>query len=202
MSTYRCDLRLPFSRSSVRLLIAGPLAIGLFAALMTTPTLAASPIAVGDEVPSVTLPVVANSDAEELDLQAVAADSKAVVIFLRGYPGYQCGLCSQQVSGWVSSASKFASAGVPVVLVYPGPRGNLEAKANEFLGSSKLPKGFSMVMDPDYAATDAFGIRWNAPNETAYPSTFVVQDGKVTFADISKSHGGRTKPATVLAKLK
>jgi hypothetical protein len=37
-----------------------------------------------------------------------------------------------------------------------------------------------------------YGLRWDAPNETAYPSTFVIsKKGEIVFSKISTTHGGR-----------
>lgn len=46
------------------------------------------------------------------------------------------------------------------------------------------------------------GLRWDAMNETAYPSAFIIgQDGKVRLAHVSKTHGGRLKALDVLKSL-
>ena len=52
---------------------------------------------------------------------------------------------------------------------------------------------------PDYSFTNAYHLRWDAPNETAYPSTFVIdQDHKIVFAKTSQTHKGRTTADEVL----
>ena len=62
-----------------------------------------------------------------------------------------------------------------------------------------MPKAFRILLDPDYAYTNAYGLRWNAPQETAYPSTFVVdRNGVVRFAEISQTHGDRVTADAVL----
>ena len=62
---------------------------------------------------------------------------------------------------------------------------------------------FLYVLDPDYAMVNAYGLRWDAPRETAYASTFVL-DGKgvVSFVKTSRTHGDRTKAADMLAEVK
>jgi peroxiredoxin len=122
-----------------------------------------------------------------------------VVVVVRGYPGYQCPLCTRQVLSFVGGASKFRDAGARVVLIYPGPASRLNDRAREFLGSTRLPAHFDLVTDPDFEFTNAWHLRWDAPGETAYPSTFVVdQDGTVKYAKISQSHGDRAQVADVL----
>jgi hypothetical protein len=50
--------------------------------------------------------------------------------------------------------------------------------------------------------TRTYGLRWDAPNETAYPSTFVLDGrGNITFARTSQSHGDRVPVADVLEAL-
>lgn len=56
-----------------------------------------------------------------------------------------------------------------------------------------------LVTDPDYIFTNSWGLRWDAPRETAYPSTFVIdRKGVVRFTKISKTHGDRANPADIL----
>ena len=74
----------------------------------------------------------------------------------------------------------FTDAGAHVVLIYPGPPQDLGARANEFLADKKLPNNFDLLVDPGYTFTNLYGLRWNATQETAYPSTFLVdQQGVV-----------------------
>ena len=88
-------------------------------------------------------------------------------------------------------------------MVYPGPANELKAHAKEFLGSKEWPKDFLYVIDPDYSMVNAYGLRWDALRETAYPSTFVLDgQGIIRFAKISHSHGDRTKAADIVEELK
>jgi thioredoxin-dependent peroxiredoxin len=121
---------------------------------------------------------------------------------LRGYPGYQCPICSRQVGELLQNADQLKKAGALVVLVYPGPAGELKQRAKEFVADRTIPEHFRFLIDPDYSFTNAYGLRWEAPRETAYPSTFVIdRQGVVRFAHISKSHGDRTDPKTILKEL-
>ena len=85
------------------------------------------------------------------------------------------------------------------MLVYPGPADNLKAHAQEFLENKQWPKDFVFVVDPDYTMVNAYGLRWDAPNETAYPATFILdRKGIVRFAKISRTHGDRTKALDIV----
>lgn len=65
-----------------------------------------------------------------------------------------------------------------------------------------IPEHYTLLVDPDYQFTKQYGLRWNAPNETAYPATFVLNsDRKIAFSKVSDSHGGRTTAKDVLDEL-
>jgi peroxiredoxin len=135
-------------------------------------------------------------------LSKLVEKNAVVLVVLRGYPGYQCPICSRQVGELLQQADNIAKYGAQVVLVYPGPAGQLRERANEFIADRAIPKHFHLVMDPDYAFTNAYGLRWDAPRETAFPSTFVIdRQGIVRFARVSKTHGGRASAKEVLKAL-
>jgi peroxiredoxin Q/BCP len=142
---------------------------------------------------------LAGLDGTSVKLSTLADGKPVVLVVLRGYPGYQCPLCSKQFGEFLGKADEIKKAGAKVVFVYPGPASDLTTHAKAFLSGLTIPAHFTILTDPDYTFTNAYGLRWNARNETAYPSTFVL-DGKrkVTFAKVSKSHGDRTKAADVL----
>ena len=142
-------------------------------------------------------------DGKQLSLSEFIGKGKVVLVVLRGYPGYQCPYCVRQVHDFVENASKFAANGARVLLVYPGPPAELDQHAKEFLTKQNpLPDNVSLVIDPDYRFTNQYGLRWDAPHETAYPSTFLIdRHGIVFFRKISTGHGDRTTSADILAEL-
>ncbi|MGL6096144.1 MAG: peroxiredoxin family protein, partial [Fimbriiglobus sp.] len=104
------------------------------------------------------------------------------------------------VAEFAGKAADFQAAGAKVVFVYPGPAGQLKEKAAEFVKGRDYPDHFQFLLDPDYTFTNAYHLRWDAKNETAYPSTFVIDGSrKVKFAKVSGGHGDRAKVADVLA---
>jgi peroxiredoxin len=178
------------------LLLHSILAVLTFAAFSVR---AATPPAVGDAAPDFTLKTL---DAKPVQLKQLTAQSPVVLVVLRGWPGYQCPLCTRQVHDFVPHASEFTSAGAKVLMVYPGPAQNLQAHAEEFLRDKNWPKDFLFVIDPEYNFTSAYGLRWDAKGETAYPSTFIIDKSqKVRFAHISKQHGDRVSAARVIKEL-
>jgi peroxiredoxin Q/BCP len=172
-----------------------------FALAVTTGVSGAeTPPAVGDIAPNFTLRTL---DDRTVELKALVDRSPVVLLVLRGWPGYQCPLCTRQVNEFVRQAREFKQRGARVVMVYPGPAEKLQAYAQDFLKDKAWPADFLFLVDPDYSFTNAYGLRWAAKNETAYPSTFVIErGGKIAFAKISKTHGGRVSATQVLAELK
>lgn len=154
---------------------------------------------IGDEAADFEL---ASLQGEKVRLSNLTEDGPVVLIVLRGYPGYQCPVCNAQVGQYLSNAEKFQAAKARVVLIYPGTGGGLKGHAEEFVRGKTLPNNFYLLLDPDYTFTNAYGLRWTAPKETAYPATFVI-DGKrrIQFAKVSMSHGGRASPQEVLKVL-
>lgn len=157
---------------------------------------APAPPAVGEKAADFSLSSI---NGNRVRLSQVIAKSPVVLIVLRGYPGYQCPYCNLQVQDFLKKSQAFAAAGTHVILVYPGPPDNLAARATELMADKKLPDRFDLLLDPGYDFTNLYGLRWEAPQETAYPATFLIdQQGVVFFSKISKTHGGRTTAADVL----
>jgi thioredoxin-dependent peroxiredoxin len=157
------------------------------------------PLEVGDKADDFKLQTLGD---EEFVLSEHLKEGPIVLLVLRGYPGYQCPICSRQVGDYLAHADKFADLNAQVVMVYPGPSEELQARAKEFLRERTLPENFHFLLDPDYGFTNQYALRWDEPRETSYPSTFVLdQEGNVKLAVVSHSHGGRTKANDALEAL-
>lgn len=158
------------------------------------------PPAVRGEARDFTLPELGG---DSLRLSDLTKEGPVVLVVLRGYPGYQCPICTRQFGEFLGRSDDFAKVGATVLFVYPGPAEGLTSRAAEFVKGKDYPRHFRILLDPDYVFTNAYGLRWNAPNETSYPSTFVI-DGKrrVTFAKVSKTHGDRASAEDLLKALR
>jgi peroxiredoxin len=160
---------------------------------------AINPPAVGEAFPEIQQKDAAGVD---FDSKKVLKAGPLVVVVLRGYPGYQCPVCSAQAASFIGQADQFAEKNVRVLFIYPGAADGLASRVEEFIGETKLPKGFSLVIDSDFALTKKLNLRWSTSGETAYPSTFVIsEDGKTVYAKVSKTHGDRANVKDVLAAL-
>src|ERR1700760_2881798 len=145
---------------------------------------------IGQKAPGFNL---STPDGHSLRLSEFTEKGTVVLVVLRGFPGYQCPYCQKQVHAFLVNRDNFAAAGVEVLLVYPGPPADLDQHAKEFLAKqSDLPSNIVLVTDPDYTMTNAYGLRWDALQETAYPATFILDRNRtVLFEKISHSHGDR-----------
>lgn len=176
------------------------LAIGCLPFATATPVKAEVKIpAIGEAAPDFRLPTL---QGEAVQLSKLIGDGPVVLIVLRGYPGYQCPICNVQVGQLLTNAAKLSAKKARVVLVYPGVAEGLAEHAADFARGKTLPDNFYLIVDPNFVLTEAYALRWNAPRETAYPSTFVIDGkGKVRFAKVSMSHGGRASVDEVLRAL-
>lgn len=121
-----------------------------------------------------------------------------------GLAGYQCPICDLQVHDYIASAPAFAAAKARILFVYPGPADGLITRAREFAEwkGKQWPKDYLFVLDPVNTMVNAYGLRWDAPRESAYPSTFIIDNKRVVrFVKVSRTHGDRSKAAAVLKEL-
>lgn len=178
-----------------------------FFTLITLMTLALLPLfavsetpAVGAKAPDFTL---STPEGNPVRLSDLTAKGPVVLIVLRGYPGYQCPYCQRQAHDFQLNADKFTALGAQILLVYPGPPADLDKRAQEFLAKEgSLPANFHLVIDPDYKFTNQYDLRWDAPKETAYPSTFLINRKGIIFSrQISRSHGDRSTAQDILTEL-
>ncbi len=186
--------------------LAAALNIGMFILTAAAPVYAeskeaasATQPAVGQKTPDFNLKTL---DDKPVQLSALLKDGPVVVVMLRGWVGYQCPVCTKEVASLTAKASDITATGARVVLIYPGQADGLKAHAQEFATGKQIPDKFYFVTDPDLAVVNAYGLRWDAKGELAYPATFVLDaDGTVTFCKISHSHGGRATVEEIVKAL-
>lgn len=181
------------SRRTAQVMVA---ALGL---VLGAQVLAETP-AISAKAPEFTLSTPAG---KPVSLADETAKGELVLVVLRGYPGYQCPYCVKQVHDFAEHSSEFAAKKVNVLFIYPGPPAELDQRAKEFLEKqSEMPANMHLVVDPDYKVTNLYGLRWDAPHETAYPSTFILSaDRTVIFEKVSHGHGDRTTADEILAQI-
>lgn len=176
------------------------LVIALCCVVLAVASAGAQTPATGSKAPDFTL---ATPTGTSVSLAGQTAKGTTVLVVLRGFPGYQCPYCVKQVQDFLAHSAEFAAKKTNVLFVYPGPPAELDQHAKEFLEKqTELPPNFKLVIDPDYTMTNLYGLRWDAPHETAYPSTFILdRHGKILFEKISRSHGDRTTAGDILGQI-
>jgi peroxiredoxin Q/BCP len=179
--------------------LAASLVLGIFTLIMGARAFAQTP-AVGAKAHDFSLTTITGTSVR---LAKQQDGHSLVLVVLRGYPGYQCPFCQKQVHDFVEHAGDFAAKKATVLLVYPGPPADLDQRAKEFLAKeADMPSNIVLVTDPDYKVTNLYGLRWDAPHETAYPSTFVLdRNGRILFEKISHSHSDRLSAQDALDHL-
>lgn len=159
-----------------------------------------SHLAVGQKAKDFTLK---DLDERENSLSKLTAQGPVVLVVLRGFPGYQCPICTKQVGSILGRAKEFDDAKAQVVLVYPGKADGLDQHAEEFIRGNDFPANVHFVTDPDYKFTKLYNLRWNAEGETAYPTSLVIApDMTIKYSLVSEHHGGRANTEDLLAALK
>lgn len=141
---------------------------------------------------------------EDFVLSKLIKKGSVVMVMLRGYPGYQCPVCSTQVAGYIAKAEKFEEQrNTPVVFIYPGKVSGLEKRAREFTAPLEkdvdLPSNFFFLVDQDYKVTNQLNLRWDDPKETAYPAALVIDhDGYIQYTKVSDNHRDRATADEIL----
>src|SRR5687768_16894853 len=114
---------------SSRVAYAFTFVTGLMLALGTASAAAAVP-KVGDSAPNFTLKTL---DDRPVELEQITSEGAVVIVVLRGWPGYQCPLCTRQVQDFVAKATEFEQRKARILMVYPGPAKQLKAHARQFV---------------------------------------------------------------------
>jgi thioredoxin-dependent peroxiredoxin len=101
---------------------------------------------VGDTAPDFTLKALGG---DSVRLATIREKRPVDLVVLRGWPGYQCPICTRQVGELNGKSSEIAASKAQVVLVYPGPAEGLRAHVDEFARSKTLPDNFHIVLTPE-----------------------------------------------------
>ena len=183
-----------------RRVFASALLVFCFLGIIAKQPVSAAGPAIGDAAPDFKLPIVGED--EYLTLKEANESGPVVIVVLRGYPGYQCPLCNQQVGAFANRAAALAKLAKKVILVYPGEASMLDKHAEDFVGSRTLPAPLVIVRDPDMKMVSEYGLRWDKSHETAYPAAYVVdKNGRIRWSKISDSHAGRASADEIITEL-
>ena len=118
------------SIAAVRLVRGIVPVIALFALVNPLPSMAAEPPKVGETAPDFELQAL---DSSKIKLSTLTKKGTVVLVVLRGFPGYQCPLCTKQVGDLIGKAKSFEAAKAQVVMIYPGEAEGLKPHAEDFI---------------------------------------------------------------------
>ena len=105
-------------RQTRRMVLAAGVLLAAVAVGMVGTAVAAEPPAVGDRAKDFELSSLGGGQGKDkVKLSDRLKSGPVVLIVLRGYPGYQCPLCTRQVGELTSKADDFRKAGATVLLV-------------------------------------------------------------------------------------
>lgn len=159
-----------------------------------------------DDVQTNTNQVPDLSEITFLDLdgnQAALADYRGkknvVLVFTRGYPGYLCLFCMTQTSRLITNYDRFEGLDAEVLVVFPGSRQDVQKLIRESKSkahSEQVP--FPILLDEEFRAVDAFGIRGNP----AKPATYIFdKQGELRFAYVGETISDRPSIKALLEQL-
>jgi thioredoxin-dependent peroxiredoxin len=154
---------------------------------------------VGTQFPDFSL---TNLDGSRISLRSELHEGPVVLVVLRGWPGYQCPFCTRQFGDLLSHAGEFEKSKATVIFIYPGDSAELRKHAKEFLANRAMPVNFRFLIDPDLGWVTSHGLRWEAKDETSFPSTLLLdRHGEVRFMATAKMHGARILSGQLLEVL-
>ena len=123
-----------------------------------------------------------NRDGSKLELASYKGKQNVILVFTEGFNGMLCPFCQTQTSRLVANYKEFQNRDCEVIVVYPGPRDHLDEFVEAALKTEKQQLDrvpFPIVLDPEFSATEYFGIR----SKLAHPSTYLIdKEGGVQFA--------------------
>lgn len=128
--------------------------------------------------------------------------SKAVVLVVtRGLPqssGVYCPYCVAQVGSLKARYEEFKKRGAEVLVVFPGPKGQLNEFVRQTQGGADTGLPFPVLLDPEQSACAKLGIK----EDLAKPSTYVLDSkGNVVYAYVGNKLTDRPSLKAILKQV-
>jgi len=170
-------------------------------------------IEIGEPAPEA---IVEDVEGEAVELVGIYEQGPTVLVFYRG--GW-CPYCNKQLAVWQEYVGDVESAGAQLVMITPEKPEYIEKTTEEG------EYGFTIYCDPEFAAADAFNLRFslsdeikakykdygidlgthnvNGQWELPVPATFVISaDGEIVWSHVDEDYTVRADPKDVLAALR
>jgi len=159
--------------------------------------------------------IVEDVEGDEFELHSLYEKGPTIVVFYRG--GW-CPFCNKHLALWQEYVDDVGAAGAQLVMITPEKPEFIEET------SEKGKLGFTIYCDPDFAAADAFNLRFsldvdmqamygkygidlgtsnvNGQWELPVPATFVIStDGEIVWSHVDEDYKVRSDPKDVLAAI-
>ena len=146
-------------------------------------------IAVGDKIPSVTLPEKVAGDVRQVDLATLIAGKKAVLF---GMPGAYTPTCSgAHMPSIVASAEAFRAKGVEEIIVFVANDVHVTEHWGETSGATAA--GVTILADWASELTKALGLEFSVPaigfRDRTARSAIYCEDGVVKVLQLEEVKG-------------
>ena len=138
-------------------------------------------------------------DGNQVSLADYRDKKNVVLVFTRGYPGYLCPYCMTQTSRLITNYDRFEALDAEVLVVFPGNRQDVQELIHQSKSkahSEQVP--FPILLDEEFRAVDAFGIRGNL----AKPATYIFdKQGALVLAYVGETISDRPSIKALLEQL-
>jgi len=152
-----------------------------------------------NQVPDLSGITFLDLDGNQVALADYRDKKNVVLVFTRGYPGYLCLFCMTQTSRLITNYDQFKDLDAEVLVVFPGNRQDVQKLIRESKSkahSEQVP--FPILLDEEFRAVDAFGIRGNL----AKPATYIFdKQGGLRFAYVGETISDRPSIKALLKQL-
>ena len=146
-------------------------------------------IAVGDKIPSVTLPVQIGDEVTSVDIAERIAGKRAVIF---GLPGAYTGICSSaHLPSFIRTADAFRAKGIEEIICVSV--NDVRVMNHWGKSSGAHDAGILMLSDWDSELTKAFGLEFTVPalgfKDRMTRCAMLTDDGVVTALQFEEEHG-------------
>jgi peroxiredoxin len=150
-------------------------------------------------VPAVDAIAFVDLEGNRVALADYLGKKNVVLVFTRGFPGYICPFCMTQTSRLITNYDRFQAQDAEVLVVFPGRAADAQkliAQSKHKARQDEVP--FPLVLDEDFRAVDALGIR----GDLARPATYIFdKQGELRFAYVGQQKSDRPSIKAMLDQL-
>jgi peroxiredoxin len=125
---------------------------------------------------------------EVIDLNDYKGTKSVVLIVMRGFSGQVCIYCSAQTTAVAKNLQRFASSGVEVILMYPGPAASVPVFLDAVKDLGADISALRVALDVDLSLVRKLGIE----DELSKPASLIVdKQGVVRWGYVGQDRADR-----------